>query len=62
MSETGINSCLVELVNHLVQEAKNATSLFGTTLKYGANEAFIDGIVKAFLTGVNSGKKWSGHV
>jgi hypothetical protein len=57
--------CLVDLVNHLIQEAPSR-SLFGITeakeLKYGANPAFIDGILKAFLTGEHKGMTWSGHI
>lgn len=58
---TGIDYCLEELVHHLITEASR--KLFpADVLKYGANEAFLDGIVDLLLSGKDEGKKWSGHV
>jgi len=58
MASTGVDYCLSELVNHLITEAPR--SLFPSdVLKYGANEAFIRGVLSVAL---NTGNKWSGHV
>jgi hypothetical protein len=56
--------CLNELANHLITEAPKA--LFpADVLKYGANEALIDGVLNVFLTnakGEKTGAKFSGHI
>lgn len=69
MATTGVDYCLEELVNHLITEAPRALFLkeepvgskkfVGDILKYGANEAFIKGVLSVAL---NTGSKWSGHV
>lgn len=61
-----VDYCLQELANHLITEAPRALftkeeggKKVGDILKYGANEAFIKGVLNVFL---NTGNKWSGHV
>jgi hypothetical protein len=58
MATTKVDYCLSELKNHLITEAPRA--LFPSdVLKYGANEAFIHGVLNVFL---NTGNPFSGHV
>ena len=64
---TGLDSCLEELVHHLIQEALEAEKLFPKDgLFYGEHVALLDGITDIFLINLPGqnveGKKWSGHV
>ena len=64
---TGLDSCLEELVSHLIQEALEAEKLFPKDgLFYGEHVALLDGITNLFLINLPGqnveGKKWSGHV
>lgn len=58
----GNRSCSLLAVKQLIKPA--ATALFKgdpylDELRYGANEAFLDGEAEVFLTGANSGKEWN---
>jgi hypothetical protein len=55
---TKVDYCATELVNHLITEAPR-TLFTKDILKYGANEAFIKGVVSV---GLNTGNKWSGKI
>lgn len=61
---TKVDYLLQELVNHLITEASR-TLFPKDILSYGANEAFIDGVLNVFLIdskGAKTGAKFSGHV
>lgn len=59
--KTGIDYCLQEMAHHLIQQAPE--KLFEKhMLKFGANQALIDGIIDLLLSGANEGRTWSGHV